>query len=244
MAYEFVTGPSTTPNSPFMLHEWTYTTNPPDIESILATKSSFYKLEKDDYAILFASDEQIIYGSATMNIAAKAKYVRTPNGNFLMLLIIANVLLILIYSGIYFNALGSKIKKIKGEEKEKILDKTQGLWYVLERKCNPQNYMSPYNKEMVDKANSIYAELQKTDKSDEISLKEIRRRIESELQISFIDKDEIESLKFIANPSNYMQPYNAEKVALANELYAKLQDETIHIDELDSIKEKIEKLKL
>lgn len=85
MAYEFVTGPSTTPNSPFMLHEWTYTTNPPDIESILATKSSFYKLEKDDYAILFASDEQIIYGSATMNIAAKAKYVRTPNGNFLML---------------------------------------------------------------------------------------------------------------------------------------------------------------
>lgn len=244
MAYEFVTGPSTTPNSPFMLHEWTYTTNPPDIESILATKSSFYKLEKDDYAIPFSSGGHIIYGSATMNITAKAKYVRTPNGNFLVLLIIANVLLILIYSGIYFNALGSKIKKIKGKEKEKILDKTQGLWYVLERKCNPQNYMSPYNKEMVDKANSIYAELQKTDKSDEISLKEIRRRIESELQISFIDKDEIESLKLIANPSNYMQPYNAEKVALANELYARLQDETIHIDELDSIKEQIEKLKL
>lgn len=244
MAYEFVTGSSTTPNSPFMLHEWTYTTNPPDIESILATKSSFYKLKKDDYAIPFSSGGQIIYGSATMNITAKAKYVRTPNGNFLVLLIIANVLLILIYSGIYFNALGSKIKKIKGKEKEKILDKTQGLWYVLERKCNPQNYMSPYNNEMVDKANSIYAELQKTDKSDEISLKEIRRRIESELHISFIDKDEIESLKFIANPSNYMQPYNAEKVALANELYAKLQDETIHIDELDSIKEQIEKLKL
>lgn len=97
---------------------------------------------------------------------------------------------------------------------------------------------------MVDKANSIYAELQKTDQSDEISLKEIRRRIESELQISFIDKDEIENLKYIANPSNYMQPYNAEKVALANELYAKLQDETIHIDELDSIKEQVEKLKL
>lgn len=245
MAYEFVTGPSTTPNSPFMLHEWTYTTNPPDIESILATKSSFYKLEKDDYAIPFAGcGGQILYGSATMNIATKAKYVRTPNGNFLVLLIIANILLFLLYSGIYLNALGSKIKKIKGKEKEKILDKTQGLWYVLERKCNPQNYMSPYNKEMVDKANSIYAELQKTDKSDEISLKEIRRRIESELQISFIDKDEIESLKFIANPSNYMQPYNAEKVALANELYAKLQDETIHIDELDSIKEQIEKLKL
>lgn len=245
MAYELVTGPSTTPNSPFMLHEWTFTTNPPDIESILATKSSFYKLEKDDYAIPFNGEGgQFIYGSATMNIATKAKYVRTPNGNFLVLLIFANVILILIYSGIYFNALGSKIKKIKGKEKEKILDKTQGLWYVLERKCNPQNYMLPYNKELVDKANSIYAELQKTDKSDEISLKEIRKRIESELQISFIDKDEIENLKFIANPSNYMQPYNAEKVALANELYAKLQDETIHIDELDSIKEQIEKLKL
>lgn len=243
MAYEFATGPSTTPNSPFMLHRWIYTTNPPDIESILATKSSFYKLEKDDYAIPSTSSGQIIYGSATMNIAIKAKYVRTPNGNFLELLTIANILLFLLYSGIYFDALGSKIKKIKGKEKEKILDKTQGLWYVLERKCNPQKYMSPYNKEMVDKANNIYAELQKTDKSDEISLKEIRRRIESELQISFIDKDEIESLKFIANPSNYMQPYNAEKVALANELYAKLQDETIHIDELDSIKEQIEKLK-
>ena len=244
MAYEFVTGPSTTPDSPFMLHEWTYTTNPPDIESILATKSSFYKLEKDDYAIPFTSGGRIIYGSATMNTSIKAKYVRTPNGNFLVLLIFANVLFILIYSVIYFNALGSKIKKIKGKEKEKILDKTQALWYVLERKCNPQKYMSSYNKEMVDKANSIYAELQKTDKSDEISLKEIRRRIESELQISFIDKDEIESLKYIANPLNYMQPYNAEKVALANELYAKLQDETIHIDELDSIKEQVEKLKL
>lgn len=245
MAYKFVTGPSATPDSPFMLHEWTYTTNPPDIESILATKSYFYKLEKDDYAIPFTgSGGQIIYGSATMNKATKAIYVRTSNGKFLVLLIFANILLILIYSGIYFYALGSKIKKIKGKEKEKILDKTQGLWYVLERKCNPQKYMSPYNKEMVDKANSIYAELQKTDKSDEISLKEIRRRIESELQISFIDKDEIESLKYIANPSNYMQPYNAEKVALANELYAKLQDETIHIDELDSIKEQVENLKL
>lgn len=245
MAYEFVTGPSTTHDSPFMLHAWTYTTNPPDIESILATKSSFYKLEKDDYAIPFTSGGgQIIYGPATMNIATKAKYVRIPNGNFLVLLIFANVLLILIYSGIYFNALGSKIKKIKGKEKEKILDKTQGLWYVLERKCNPQKYMSPYNKEMVDKANSIYDELLKTDKSDEISLKEIRRRVESELHISFIDKDEIESLKYVANPSNYMQPYNAEKVALANKLYAKLQDETIHIDELDSIKEQVEKLKL
>ena len=245
MVYEFVTGPSTTPNS----HGWTYTTNPPDIESILATKSSFYKLEKDDYAIpSVGAGGFITYSSATMfatmNIAIKAKYVRTPNGNFLALLIFANVLLILIYSGIYFNALGSKIKKIKDKEKEKILDKTQDLWYVLERKCNPQNYMSPYNKEMVDKANSIYADLQETDKSDEISLKEIRRRIESELQISFIDKDEIESLKFIANPSNYMQPYNAEKVSLANELYAKLQDEIIHIDELESIKEQIEKLKL
>ena len=80
MAYEFVTGPSTTPDSPFMLHAWTYTTNPPDIESILATKSSFYKLEKDDYAIPFTSGGgQIIYGPATMNIATKAKYVRTPN---------------------------------------------------------------------------------------------------------------------------------------------------------------------
>ena len=145
MAYEFVTGPSTTPDSPFMLHEWTYTTNPPDIESILATKSSFYKLEKDDYAIPFTSGGRIIYGSATMNTSIKAKYVRTPNGNFLVLLIFANVLLILIYSGIYFNALGSKIKKIKGKEKDKILDKTQALWYVLERKCNPQKYMSSYN---------------------------------------------------------------------------------------------------
>ena len=99
MAYEFVTGPSTTPDSPFMLHEWTYTTNPPDIESILATKSSFYKLEKDDYAIPFTiGGGQIIYGPATMNIATKAKYVRTPNGNFLVLLIFANVLFILIYS--------------------------------------------------------------------------------------------------------------------------------------------------
>ena len=53
MAYEFVTGPSTTPGSPYMLHTWTYTINPPDIESILATKSSFYKLEKDNYATPF-----------------------------------------------------------------------------------------------------------------------------------------------------------------------------------------------
>ena len=84
MAYEFATGPSTTPNSPFMLHGWTYTTYPPDIESILATKSSFYKLEKDDYAIPFTGcGGQIFYGSATMNIAVKANYVRTPNGNFI-----------------------------------------------------------------------------------------------------------------------------------------------------------------
>ena len=96
---------------------------------------------------------------------------------------------------------------------------------------------------MVDKANTIYACLQETKDNDIESLKDIRRQIESELGVSFVDMMEVEKLKVLANPSNFMNPYDPNKVSLANMLYSKLQDEVIPIDDFESIKEQVERLK-
>ena len=60
----------------------------------------------------------------------------------------------------------------------------------------------------------------------------------SELGISLIDKEELNELKQKVNPKNFMQPYNAEKVSLANELYSILSDENLDYVRMMEVKEK------
>ncbi|EKY11441.1 hypothetical protein [Capnocytophaga sp. oral taxon 324] len=108
--------------------------------------------------------------------------------------------------------------------------------------CNPSQFMKPYNKEKVEKANSIYKELIDTNENDSDKLKNIRNRALQELEINLLDRNKVEMLKEKANPKNFMKPYQPNKIEKANELYDKLSLGDLDIDVIEEIEQKIKEL--
>ena len=116
--------------------------------------------------------------------------------------------------------------------------KSETLYQRLVRLCNPKNFIDNYDKEKVEKANIIYKRLLETTPDNNDALIEIQMLASSELGINFIDKAELEDLKEKVNPKRFLNPYNAEKVSLANELYAVLAKDNLTYGELMEVKEK------
>jgi len=99
--------------------------------------------------------------------------------------------------------------------------------------------MNPYDERKVEKANLIYEQLMKTSSSDLEFLKELRKQAIQELGISFIAEEYIERLKVQCNPQRFMEPYNAEKVQIANTLYNKLLKNESDVEILEAIETEI-----
>ncbi len=116
--------------------------------------------------------------------------------------------------------------------------KSETLYQRLVRLCNPMNFIDNYDKEKVEKANIIYKKLLETTPDNNDALIEIQIQASSELGINLIDKAELEDLREKVNPKRFINPYNAEKVSLANELYATLVKENLTYGELIEVKEK------
>ena len=116
--------------------------------------------------------------------------------------------------------------------------KSETLYQRLVRLCNPKNFIDNYDKEKVEKANIIYKRLLETTPDNNDDLIEIQMQASSELGINFIDITELEDLKEKVNPKRFLNPYNAEKVSLANELYAVLAKNNLTYGELMEVKEK------
>ena len=116
--------------------------------------------------------------------------------------------------------------------------KSETQYQRLVRLCNPKIFIDNYDKVKVEKANSIYKRLLETNPDDNEALKEIQMQASSELGINFIDKAELEDLREKVNPKRFLNPYNAEKVSLANELYAILAKDNLTYGELMDVKEK------
>lgn len=127
------------------------------------------------------------------------------------------------------------------ERKLAILAK-EPLHSKLLRLCNPSRFMKPYNKEKVEKANSIYKELVEINENDTDKLKSIRKRAVQELGVNLLNKNEIEMLKEKANPKNFIKPYRPNKIEKANELYDKLLLNNLDIDEIEEIEQQIKEL--
>lgn len=125
------------------------------------------------------------------------------------------------------------IKEIKVNKK-----KSETLHQRLVRLCNPKNFIDNYDKEKVEKANILYKRLLETTPDNNDDLIGIQMQASSELGIDFIDKAEMEDLKEMVNPKRFLNPYNAEKVSLANELYAVLTKDNLTYGELMEVKEK------
>lgn len=112
----------------------------------------------------------------------------------------------------------------------------------LIRLCNPQNFIKNYNKEKLDKANDIYQKLMCVKDDENEAIRDLQNIAIAELGISLINEEEIEDLKRKVNPQNFLSPYNAEKVTLANELYSTLSKKDLTYDEFIDVKEKSQAL--
>ena len=123
-------------------------------------------------------------------------------------------------------------------------EKEERLYNKLKRLCNPANFMSKgnYNKEKVDKANDIWAKLMSINQNDKEALNEIQILAVRELGINLINKDKVQELMDKVNPKNFINPYNAEKLALANELYTIITKEGLTYNELEEVEEKAKTL--
>jgi len=120
--------------------------------------------------------------------------------------------------------------------------KSETLYQRLCRLCNPKEFMQNYDKVRVDKANTIYQSLMNTNPDDKETLMEIQDVAVSELGVTLIDMEEVKELKEKVNPKRFLNPYNAEKVALANELYAILSKEGLTYNEFIEVEERAKTL--
>ena len=122
--------------------------------------------------------------------------------------------------------------------------KDESLYDKLKRMCNPTNFMNGanYDKEKVDRANAIYKRLLEINGDDVEALNELQQQAVAELGINLIDAEKLADLKEKVNPKNYMTPYNPDKVALANELYAILSKEGLTYNEMVDVEEKSKQL--
>lgn len=120
--------------------------------------------------------------------------------------------------------------------------KKEPLYNKLLRLCNPSIYMKDYDKAKVDAANILYQKLLNTSSEDVEALNEIQAEAASKLGISLIDKEMLEDLRKKVHPKNFTKPYNAEKVALASELYSILQKDNLTYNEFIDVVEQSKKL--
>ena len=122
--------------------------------------------------------------------------------------------------------------------------KNEPLYDKLKRLCNPNNFIkgNNYDKDKVDKANAIYKRLLEINGENHEVLFEVQQQAVAELGINLINTKKLAELKKKVNPKNYMSPYDAEKVTLANELFAILTKSKLTYNEMVEVEEKSKKL--
>lgn len=116
------------------------------------------------------------------------------------------------------------------------------MYEELKEKCNPQNFMEPYDYKKVNKANMIYAKILRCHRDDKDEIKEIRREAIQELEIVFSTAYLYNKLLEQCNPKNFMYPYNSDKVQIANELYSDILQYANDIEHLENIENKFNSL--
>lgn len=112
----------------------------------------------------------------------------------------------------------------------------KGMYYSLydelRQKCNPNNFMHPYNHELVKLSNALYSQIE-TEKENEKALKKIRKRAVEELGIIVSTERLYYRLKQNIDPSKYVG--HREWVDIANDLYNQVLCNGDNIEELERI---------
>lgn len=115
------------------------------------------------------------------------------------------------------------------------------LYDELLEKCNPENFMNPYNQDMVQKSNVLYQRILASQPDDKELLLSIRKEAYTKLNIMF-DTNKLYTFIFEkANPKQYMNPYNPDKLSIANEIYSTAIQNKENIDLLEYLAERIKR---
>lgn len=144
----------------------------------------------------------------------------------------------IIISGIFILIeIGLIVSEVKRRKrlKEPIYDK-------LMRICNPGNFLKPQDPKKFEIATEIYKKIQEITRNDIKELDEIQKVVVKELGINLIDKEERMSLLKRINPKKWMNPYNEEKMKLANDLYVRMNATDLTWSEFEEIKKRAKDL--
>ena len=127
------------------------------------------------------------------------------------------------------------------ERRSPILGLYTSLYSELVLKCNPENYLSPYNPNLLKIANRLYAQvLSLKDSGDEAQLRVLRNTVSKELGINFSTELLYNKLCKKLNPQNYMGVhYNETLVDIANEWYNETLVNADDIIALEAIEQKL-----
>lgn len=116
------------------------------------------------------------------------------------------------------------------------------LHYHLKKSCNPRNFLEPYNKLKIDISSDIYNRILKIPVNDIQALKIIQDEIVERLKINPIDLNELSKLKDKCNPQRFINPFNKEKLDIANECYERLCSPNLTVEDYFEIMEKVKEL--
>ena len=118
----------------------------------------------------------------------------------------------------------------------------ESLYMELLDKCNPKNFMEPYDKKKVDAANLIYKALLESKPSygcySNQEIRNIKDQAVRELGIS-ISNSLYRKLINYCDPKRFMEPYDFEAVQVANEFYALIEKNKDDIVELEGLRHEI-----
>lgn len=114
------------------------------------------------------------------------------------------------------------------------------LYDELKSKCNPINFMTPYNAAQVNIANEIFSKLNNTQKDDIRNLILLKNKAIKGLGITYTNPKLYEALCDLYNPKNFMgDNYDANKLNAANKLFAEIEKYQNDILNLESIAKRV-----
>ncbi len=117
--------------------------------------------------------------------------------------------------------------------------------YLLEElleKCNPKNFMNPYDYEKVSISNNLFSQLQVLDKSENDKLLQISDEAVNKLGIKISTSSIYDELCKMCDPQQFLSPYDPVKLAKANELYSRIMQNRQNISALAEIREEAKTL--
>ncbi len=138
----------------------------------------------------------------------------------------------------------SSAETISAKKAPDIIDEKiyESLYEELKLKCNPNRFMMPYDEQRVKLANELYRQLLETSSQDENALRKLRNRAIEELGVYFSTTALYQYLCDKCHPRNFMNPYDAEKVDIANRLYAQVLEQAYNIKALENIQQSAKQL--